>query len=213
MKKFIFPLFVLLCISILIGQKKATTEDGKIVILNENGTWQYQKKDIGNLTIGNSFGFWKVKYYVDDFGDPTHQGYIRTKLEGKFSNSATTNAKLNVKFLIESESVSIMLYEYADNHPINGKISTKEYDILIKHNGIKVNYGFSGRNWSDRIVLDKAKSLTLIKLFKKGGKFQFNIKEEGNYSQSTYRFTIDDASGFDNALKALYGDSEYMPPK
>ena len=62
-------LIILLFFSISFGQKKATTEDGKIVILNENGTWQYEKKDIGNLTVENTLGIWNVKYYVDDFGD------------------------------------------------------------------------------------------------------------------------------------------------
>ena len=51
MKKLI--IIILLCISIPIAQKKATTQNGKIVILNENGTWQYQKQNIDNLTIGN----------------------------------------------------------------------------------------------------------------------------------------------------------------
>ena len=232
-------LFITLILSMMFGQKKATTEDGKIVILNEDGTWHYQtrgseipaeylwildmpeedhqmyfelfgigkeqEKDTNILTTDNPLGIWKQKFYVDNFGDYTDSGYISTSLMGKFSNSATTNANLNISFLIESERVSIMLYEYANNHPVKGNVSEIEYDIFIKHNGIKVDYDFSAKNWTDRITLFKAKSITLIDLLKEGGKFQFVINETGKYGNGTYKFTIDDASGFDNALKKLTG--------
>ena len=75
----------------------------------------------------------------------TDGGYISTKLMGTFSNSATTDTKLSVKFII-AEKVSIQLYEYAGNHPIKGNSSKgKEYDIKIKHNGEKIDFiGFHG---------------------------------------------------------------------
>jgi len=206
MKKLLL-LFIILCISILISQKKATTEDGKIVILNENGTWQYQKKDIGNLTVENPLGIWKIKYYVDDFGDPTHQGYISTNLEGTFSNSATSNSKLNIIFII-GDKISFQLYEYGGRSEVKGKISTKTYEILLKHNGKKLNNKFKARNWSDRAIMEKIQSEILMDYLKQGGKFQFFVNETGTYSDGEYKFIIDDASGFDNAWEILYGDSD-----
>ena len=45
-------------------------------------------------------------------------------------------------------------------------------------------------------------------LLKQGGQFQFVLDERGKYSNGTYKFKIDDASGFDNAWNQLYGDTE-----
>ena len=48
----------------------------------------------------NNTGMWEIRHYVDRFGEPTKEGYITNKslIEGKFSNSATSNSDLNVKF-------------------------------------------------------------------------------------------------------------------
>ena len=142
-------LIILLFFSISFGQKKATTDDGKIVILNENGTWQYKQEEQKSNDKG-SLGEWEINYYVDDFGDPTSDGYItnKTNILGKFSNSATTNAKLKAYFLINNYNdmygkikakVSIKLFEYAGRTEVKGTISTIKYKMLIKHNGKKVN--------------------------------------------------------------------------
>lgn len=69
----------------------------------------------------NNTGIWNIAYYVDDFGEPTKKGYIRNPsyIRGTFSNTATQNSDLNVRFLIDSATdVSIMLYEYAGNNPV-----------------------------------------------------------------------------------------------
>jgi len=47
-----------------------------------------------------------------------------------------------------------------------------------------------------------------LDLLKQGGRFQFVLVETGQYSNGTYKFKIDDASGFDNAWNQLYVDTE-----
>tara|TARA_B100000315_G_scaffold145180_1_gene134113 strand:+ start:5 stop:997 length:993 start_codon:yes stop_codon:yes gene_type:complete len=127
-----------------------------------------------------------------------------SQLLGKFSNSATTNSKLKVIFLID-EKVSIMLYEYARNHPVSGKNVKHFYKILIKHNGKKINTKFEASNYSDRLTINKKQSEILMGYLKQGGTFQFFIEETGSFGSSTYNFKIDDASGFTNAWQNLYG--------
>ena len=48
-------------------------------------------------------GIWQFTYYVDEFRMPTDQGYIRNAepIEGIFSNSATTDSKLDVVILLD----------------------------------------------------------------------------------------------------------------
>ena len=202
-------LIILLFFSISFGQKKATTEDGKIVILNENGTWQYQQVEQKSNDKG-SLGGWEINYFVDDFGDPTSNGYITTDkyIFGKFSNSATTNSELKVNFLIDIDNVSIKLYEYGGRTEVKGSISPIDYKLLIKHNGERVNTEFILRNYSNRANMKETQMNEFLDLLKQGGQFQFVLDERGKYSNGTYKFKIDDASGFDNAWNQLYGDTE-----
>ena len=196
MKKY---LFLILFISTGFGQIIATTEDGKKVLLENNGTWRYSE-ETPQVDQGNSI--WKVKYYVDDFGDFTDNGYITANIVGRFSNSATTNSELGVRFIIDDD-VAIKLYEYNRNHSVSGKISIKTYQIHIKHNGKRLP-SFTASNYSDRLVVDKKGSKEIITFLKMGGSFTFKIIEDTNYSSSDYLFKIENATGFKFAWNQLY---------
>lgn len=195
-------LFVFLT-SFLLPNIDAITKDGKPVILKSDGTWEFIKEDKNHDS--EDFGIWNINYYVDEFGDPTTKGYISNKnwIQGKFSNSATTNSPLNAYFIINQGVVTLKLFEYARKHPVKGDISRKSYKILLKHNGqlVEPNIGsyIEGINTSDRILI--VQSEQLIELLKSGGEFKFKLIEQGDYSNSTYSFKIDDSSGFSNLYK------------
>ena len=63
-------LLLLLCsFSFIFCKTEATTNNGKKVILNEDGTWEYmEEKKVLDTT---NFGIWKINYYVDEYGDQT----------------------------------------------------------------------------------------------------------------------------------------------
>lgn len=202
MKKY---LLIISFIGFCFGQTIAITSDGKIVNLNDDGTWSYQKdKEISDIP---SESIWTTEYFVDDFGDPTNDGYINTFLEGKFSNSATTNSSLGVRFIITYENVSIKLYEYNRNHAVSGEIATKSYDIALKHNGKRVK-DFYGNNYNDRVSLEKKDSKRLISLFKEGGNFNFKIEEVGRYTSSIYKFEMPNTSGFNEEWYKIISEEE-----
>ena len=157
-------------------------------------------KKNNQLDLQNSI--WKVKYYVDDFGDYTNEGYISTFLNGTFSNSATTNSDLGVRFIIDKQ-VALKLYEYNRNHPVSGKISTQSYRIMIKHNGKRLPI-YKGSNSSDRIIINKKGSREIIRLLKTGGEFIFKIEEITQYSSADYLFKIENSYGFESAWNELY---------
>ena len=121
----------------------------------------YSRQDQTIKTTSDSFGIWKISYYVDEFGDRTDQGYIKNlkEINGTFSNSATTDSYLQVDFLIEFDKVSIKLFEYSRDHPVKGADINHSYSLSIKHNGKRINKKFSSRNYSDRAVFDKEESL------------------------------------------------------
>ncbi len=149
-------------------------------------------------------GIWITKFYVDDFGDPTKEKHITTSPDifGFFSNSATENADLKVRFLIDNpESVAIMLFEYAGKNPVKSSIEYG-YRIKVKSKDSEIIV-LNAKNDSDRLILNKKDSKKLCDILSKGGRVEFSIIELSEYSTSSYKFAIDNADGFDEILQEL----------
>lgn len=161
------------------------------------------KEKYGELKTLNpkkkEFGVWTTSYYVDDFGEPTKDGYSTTYCFGSFSNSATTNADLSVRFLIDKSSIRIQLYEYAGNHPIKGegflRFKAKRFDEVLD---FKTYNSDNGNN----TVLDEYYK-PLLTLLQKGGEIKFVAQTSSSYSLSEYKFTLSDASYIKEALQSL----------
>lgn len=151
----------------------------------------------------NNTGMWTVSYYVDDFGEPTKEGYIRNTnlISGTFSNTATQNSDLNVKFLITNSSdISIMLYEYAGNNPVKA-YSSESYQVLIQDNdGNRLK--LRATNYSDRLSFDKTASRQVHSVLMKGGTIKFKIYETDTPT-TEYDFTILKADWYENAYAKL----------
>lgn len=110
-------------------------------------------------------------YYVDEFNEPTTKGYITNKewIKGSFSNSATQDSKLNVRFLIsESSKIAIKLFEYAGNNPVKASSRGTKYRVLIQDNEGNRN-SLKAVNYSDRLVFDEDNSLIIHNALLKGG--------------------------------------------
>ncbi len=144
-----------------------------------------------------------MQFYVDDFGEPTKQGYIRNTnlISGTFSNTATQNSDLNVKILITNSSdINIMLYEYAKDNPVKA-YSSDSYQVLIQDkdgNRLKL----IATNYSDRLNFDKSASRQVHNILMKGGTVKFKIYEIDTPT-TQYDFTIDNADFYENAYAKL----------
>jgi hypothetical protein len=149
----------------------------------------------------NNLGIWEIYNYVDHFGAQTNKRYIQNTehFDGTFNNSATQNSPLYVDMLINNASnISIMLYEYARDHPVKA-ISDDYYYVMVKDqsgNTSKLN----AVNHSDRLRINETDSKKLQNILLKGGEIQFYI--EGEY-HSQYNFTIKNADWYGNAYKKL----------
>lgn len=158
-----------------------------------------ERERLANL---NNTGIWEVTYYVDDFGAPTKSGYIRNSslISGTFSNTATEDSDLNVRFLINSyKDISIMLFEYAGNNPVKA-YSTDDYRIRMRANG--GTYDMNGTNYGDRIRLEESDAAKVHNAFKKGGEVMFYIVERETPT-TNYSFRIAETKYYDNAYRIL----------
>jgi hypothetical protein len=162
-----------------------------------------EEKERIRLENINNTGIWTVQYYVDDFGEPTKEGYIRNTnlISGTFSNTATQNSALNVKFLItNSNDINIMLYEYAGNNPVKA-YSSESYKVLIQDkdgNRMKLR----ATNYSDRLSFDKTTSKKVHNILMKGGNIKFKIYESDTPT-TEYDFTINNSDWYENAYAKL----------
>lgn len=167
--------------------------------LEEQKRKEASEKERIRLENINNTGMWTVSYYVDDFGEATKEGYIRNTelISGTFSNTATQNSELNVKFLISNSSdISIMLYEYAGNNPVKA-YSSESYQVLIQDkDGERLK--LRATNYSDRISFDKNASRQVHNILMKGGSIKFKIYEIDTPT-TEYDFTILKADWYENA--------------
>ena len=167
--------------------------------LAEKKKAEAEEKERVKLANLNNTGMWLIGHYVDDFGEPTKQAYIRNRnlIRGTFSNTATQDSELDVKFLISnSNDISIQLYEYAGNNPVKA-YSSYSYKVLIQDKDGK-RYNLRATNYSERLSFDKSASWQVHSVLMKGGTVKFKIVESDTPT-TIYEFTIQNADYYENA--------------
>ena len=167
------------------------------------------KQDSIKLANINNLGIWGIRYFVDDFGQPTNHGYITTEypIYGKFSNTATENSDLLVIFIIDDKKdIAIKLFEYAGNNPVKDEDS---YTVLIQDkNGNK--HKLNAYNYkSDRITFgdmcdSETDSKKMDSILRLGGNIKFKIINNARNS-THYDFEIENAGWYENAYIKLHG--------
>ena len=168
--------------------EKAYAKEG----LNDDGT----EKD----------SIWVVKYYVDEFKQPTDEGYISSSevFEGTFDNTATTGSLLYVIPIFDN-TAAFKLFEYGDNIVKGYHRDGTYYDVTIlapseeKHNMTGVLY-----DGSDRIMLLDKYTEEFYGILNENGKVIISIVERDRPS-TKYLFSISDSTGFDAVYKELFG--------
>ena len=155
----------------------------------------------------NNTGEWKVWNYVDSFGEDTDKKYIFRECKGTFSNVATTNSKLSVRFLIDGKNkISIKLYEYDDNTEVKGGYGSSKLRgyLTIRDKDGKDSDILSCENTSDRFTFGANASAIIHNALMKEGpvKFSMNVYEDYG-SDSSYKFTIESTKYYDNAYRIL----------
>ena len=165
-----------------------------------------QKKDSIRLANIDNLGIWEIEYFVDEFGEPTKEGFITTKnpIYGTFSNSATQNSDLRVHFIIDKEkSVAIKLFEYNGSNPVKGYKDS--YKVLVQDSKGERHTLDASNYDSDRLSFYSLDARKMFDILLQGGTIKFRI-EDSKRSTTNYNFTIKNADWFENAhLKLTNG--------
>ena len=173
---------------------------------------QAASADDSSAASTNETGIWEVKYYVDDFQEPTDDGYVRSEtITGTFSNSATTNSECDFVLVVDDWSITLFAYEYGWSQ-VQGTFGDTSYTVKIRTgNGDEFTASASLDKGDDRIYIGLFDSETrekILSALQEGGKISFLLTESDAYGVAdSYLFTIDDASGFSAAYNQLYGET------
>jgi hypothetical protein len=169
----------------------SSTYDALLVSLEA----ERKQVEVASGAAQEDYGNWKLRYYVDSFGDDTDVPYVTLDLmEGSFSNSATTNSSLEWKFLIDNEDATIMLFEYGSSRVNGSSSSPDEYSLQVK-DPAGATKSFKFMNYSDRLYCLNYESF--ISLLAKGQKLKIIIEEQSDYGYpSRYNLGTVDMKGF-----------------
>ena len=202
-------ILILIVSPILLNAQITATidENGKKVLLKSDGTWNYKSQDTIKF---EGTGIWNIKYFVDDFGDPTDSGYIsnNSRISGSFSNSATSNSKLNTYFIVSNKSnVAIKLFEYAGRNAVKA-YGAKQFSIIVKGgNGLRHSMAGTMYEGGDRLYFDRSSKKNhtskMHSILLNGGEITVVIKEQDYGGLTSYRFKFN-ADGYINAFNALF---------
>jgi len=147
-------------------------------------------------------GNWQVKYFVDDFQEPTKEGYLQIISTGVFTNSATTNSELSMKVIVDQDKrVQIMLYEYGN---IQVKSSSRDgsfYSLKILNSDS--TYNGEGFFYSDRVTFSNENLELMLSTIKNGGKAKIYLREQSKYSSPSSYLAEFDFTNFEKAFKIL----------
>jgi len=154
-----------------------------------------------------SFGIFSIGYYVDEFNQPTKDGYVvnNSYITGSFSNSATTDSLLNVQVLADKDDIAFFLYEYGRNTVKNSSSRyVEEYKITMKlADGTKHNMTGTIYCGDDRLFVDSIYESTVLNALKSGEQVSFYI-EKADRTVVTYLFTVN-TSNFAEEYAHLVG--------
>jgi hypothetical protein len=144
---------------------------------------------------------WDIVNTTDQFGDATERKRVVYQTTGIFSNSATTDSKLDVLILSDDpNSVFVTCYEYGKYRVDLTKalFSYKIGSSVIE--GVPINGNYDLKYLSNPSYDEKT---SLLYLLKQGGEIKVRVYQDG----SSYLFTIN-ANGFLEALEKAFTGQE-----
>lgn len=167
---------------------------------HKNMNWKCER-------CGENLGMFERGYYVDEFRQPTAEGYVATRqlISGTFSNSATTDALLNAEIVADETDVAFFLYEYGRYQVKNpSSYYVDEYQIIIKtSDGTKHTVTGTVYCGGDRVLVDSKYVQNVLDILKSGKRISVYIAEKNNGTTS-YLFEVS-TSNFAKEYKAMFG--------
>lgn len=158
------------------------------------------------------FAEWSIGAIVDDFGDPTDEGFVYTIEEGSFSNSATSNSKSIIRIVSEfiidpypCERWVLEIHNYNWDNPVDDFYDDSRAVIKIKEeDGSVVTFTKDNSKyihaWN---YLNAQDGYLFTKILRRNNFVKVNVSIEGY----KYNFVID-CTDFSDVFDSYYNSLE-----
>lgn len=164
------------------------------ITVNDDSTEEDDAKtEENNAETEEEYSLWQTRYYVDNFNQPTDEGYVSnlTYFIGSFNNSATTDSLLYVEVVVDEEDITFFLYEYGRNQVKNSSSSYDDIYNITMRTDDGTDYNFTGVVYcgGDRLFIDQTYVPEVIAALSQDGNTSFYI-EDAERITTNYLFTI-----------------------
>ena len=166
---------------------------------------------------GSQFGSWEIRHFVDEFDQETDKEFITvTSYDGYFSNSLITRKQLGSVVIFEPLDASsswymeVKLFAYCRTQVYGGTQDKTYKATVLDGNGEKHYYTATLSANADRVVFDISATHEIMQLLLQGGSLSVRLDDTDN-SRNVYLFTIDDCSGFSDAVAKYVSDNGQLP--
>ena len=135
-----------------------------------------------------SFAQWEIGNYVDEFGEETEERFLHQTVSGRFSNSASTNAKC--AYFIEHNKKEKVLG--ISIYPYDGNSKESFYDDTFQDVKIKKPSGevvtIEAFCFDGMIYFSEEEYVQLMDALKERGEYKVAMKYNTDDTHSSYRF-------------------------
>jgi len=136
---------------------------------------------------------WTIRYYVDSFRQETDEAYIVNEDDfiGVFSNSATTNSRLDARLLVDKDDIAIILFEYGRNMVQNSSSrNSVSYAIVMRtEDDTRTEMTGSIPPGANRILVDSRHHSRVISALSGTGTIDFYIVQTDR-TTTNYLFQV-----------------------
>ena len=137
------------------------------------------------LAFNLSSAQWTTKFYVDDFGEPTEDGYQSMISEGVFSNSATQNSEALYAFVKSESSLTVKVFEYGKSLATSTESTLETVKLKTPKGVVEIKDVFFSK--SGRLYFSKDTFKKVIEAISESGDYIMIFDRSGRYSSSSYK--------------------------
>ena len=198
-KRIVVFLTCLMCISLCACGRTESTGGNNANTQTENNsetqTTETSTETSTETDNKDEASMWETYYYVDDFNQPTEDGYIcnSTYFLGTFSNSATTDSNLFVNVVVDEVDIAFFLYEYGSNQVKNNSSSYDDLYNITMRTADGTDLSFTGTMFcgDDRIFIDQDYIPQVISALSQEGNTMTSFYiENAERTTTNYLFTV-----------------------
>lgn len=191
MNKILFVLFLLIN-TVVYSQQRATTSDGRVVILNENGTWKFEE-EIGEPTAISFTPEGKCEFWITSKSDKVEGIDYKINKETFFFSKNFKNKNVGIGLVNSNGQINLRFYLS------KGCLEEKSRIVFLFEDSTRLELttsnkanckGYASISLNDNSIINDliTKKINVVRIYTKEGFIEQSpgLKEQGQFSNVLY---------------------------